>query len=140
MARPEATPGFAIESTPLEIDFRGGPGSRDRQTPEAIGTGQPLSAGAARDMADIANKRQTGYRFAMAATSLNIQLSQRLRQYVDERAGDDGIFSTPSEYIRHLIREDMIDSAIAKNILEGLSDLRRGRLSTKSIQDIGDDD
>lgn len=76
----------------------------------------------------------------MAATSLNIQLSERLRQYVDERAGDEGIFSTPSEYIRHLIREDMIDSAIAKNILEGLSDLRGRRLSTKSIRDIGDDD
>lgn len=76
----------------------------------------------------------------MAATSLNIQLSERLRQYVDERAGDDGVFSTPSEYVRHLIREDMLDSAIAKNIVEGLSDLRNRRLSKKSIQDIGHED
>ena len=76
----------------------------------------------------------------MGATSLNIQLSERLRQYVDERAGDEGIFSTPSEYVRHLIREDMLDSGIARNILEGLSDLKRRKLSTRSIQDIGDED
>lgn len=92
------------------------------------------------ELANIVNKCQMCYLLKVAATSLNIQLSERLRQYVDERAGEEGLFSTPSEYIRHLIREDMADSAVAQNILEGLLDLRRRKLSKKSIEDIGNED
>lgn len=40
-------------------------------------------------------------------SSLNIQLTDVLRQYVDMRASDNDIYSTPSEYIRDLIRKDM---------------------------------
>lgn len=76
----------------------------------------------------------------MAVTSLHVQLNARLRQHVDERAGEDGFFATPSEYIRHLIREDMLDSAVAQNVLEGLSDLKNRKITKKSIQDIGNED
>lgn len=41
------------------------------------------------------------------SSSLNIQLTDELRRFVDERAGDDDIYATPSEYVRDLIRRDM---------------------------------
>jgi len=41
------------------------------------------------------------------SSSLNIQLTDELRRYVDQRASDDDVYSTPSEYIRDLIRRDM---------------------------------
>lgn len=41
------------------------------------------------------------------SSTLNIQLTNELRRYVDERASDNDVYSTPSEYIRDLIRKDM---------------------------------
>jgi hypothetical protein len=43
-------------------------------------------------------------------------------------------------YIRDLIRQDMQDRAVALNILEGLDDLKHGRLSSKSIRDFKNQD
>lgn len=74
------------------------------------------------------------------SSTLNVQLTDALRRYVDERASDDDIYATPSEYIRALIRRDMQDRAIAMNILEGLEDLKHGRLSQKSILEINEED
>jgi antitoxin ParD1/3/4 len=74
------------------------------------------------------------------SSSLNVQLTDALRKYVDERASDKDVYATPSEYIRDLIRQDMQDRAVALNILEGLGDLRNGRFSDKSILDFKDED
>ncbi len=74
------------------------------------------------------------------ASTLNIQLTDALRKYVDERASDKDLYATPSEYIRDLIRQDMLDRAVAMNILEGLNDLKRRRFSSKSILDLKDED
>jgi antitoxin ParD1/3/4 len=74
------------------------------------------------------------------SSSLNVQLTDALRKYVDERASDKDVYATPSEYIRDLIRQDMQDHAVALNILEGLGDLRQGRFSDKSILDFKDED
>ncbi len=74
------------------------------------------------------------------SSSLNVQLTDELRRYVDERANDKDVYATPSEYIRDLIRKDMQDRAVALNILEGLEDLRRGRFSDKSILDLKEED
>ena len=74
------------------------------------------------------------------SSSLNVQLTDALRKYVDERASDHDIYATPSEYIRDLIRQDMQDRAVALNILEGLDDLKHGRVSDKSILDFKDED
>jgi antitoxin ParD1/3/4 len=74
------------------------------------------------------------------SSSLNVQLTDALRKYVDERASDKDVYATPSEYIRDLIRQDMQDRAIALNILEGLDDLKHGRFSSKSIRDFKDQD
>ena len=55
--------------------------------------------------------------------SLNVPMTDELRRYVDERAAS-GAFSTPSEYVRHLIREDRErenDRRLEALLLEGLS-------------------
>lgn len=74
------------------------------------------------------------------SSSLNIQLTDALRQYVDERASDKDVYATPSEYIRDLIRQDMQDRAVAVNVFEGLDDIRKGRFSSKSILDLSNED
>ena len=74
------------------------------------------------------------------SSSLNVQLTDELRKYVDERASDRDVYATPSEYIRDLIRQDMRDRAVAMKVLAGLEDLKRGRLSSKSILDFKDED
>jgi predicted nucleotidyltransferase len=43
----------------------------------------------------------------MAATSLNLNLTAALRRHVDEVTGENGLYATPSEYVRDLIRKDM---------------------------------
>lgn len=74
------------------------------------------------------------------SSSLNVQLTDVLRKYVDERASDGDVYATPSEFIRDLIRQDMQDRAVALNVLEGLADLRQGRFSDKSILDFRNED
>lgn len=74
------------------------------------------------------------------SSSLNVQLTDALRRYVDERASDKDVYATPSEFIRDLIRQDMQDRAVALNVIEGLGDLRRGRFSDKSILDFANED
>ena len=73
------------------------------------------------------------------SSSLNVQLTDALRKYVDERASDKDVYATPREFIRHLIRQDMQDRAVALYILAGLDDLRHGRFSDKSILDLKDE-
>lgn len=73
------------------------------------------------------------------SSSRTIQLTDTLRKYLDERASDKDIYTTPSDYIRDLIRQDMQDSAVALNILEGLDDLKHGRFSARTILDFKDE-
>jgi len=77
---------------------------------------------------------------SFVSSSLNVQLTDALRKYVDERSSDKDVYATPSEYIRDLIRQDMQDHAVTTNILEGLDDVRKNRFSTQSILDIDDED
>ena len=74
------------------------------------------------------------------SSTLNVQLTDALRKYVDERASDKDVYATPSEYIRDLMLRDMQDRAIALNIVEGLDDLRHGRFSRESILEFKDRD
>jgi antitoxin ParD1/3/4 len=56
-------------------------------------------------------------------TSLNISLPRSLKDYVEGRV-KEGSFSTPSEYLRSLLREDLRRNAQEKleaALLEGLS-------------------
>ncbi len=70
------------------------------------------------------------------ASSLNLSLTDELREYVNSRSGDAGLYATPSEYIRDLIRRDMESQATVTHVMEGLDDIRDGRFSDRSILDI----
>lgn len=55
--------------------------------------------------------------------SMSISLPQQLKEYVKERA-EQGLFGTPSDYIRDLIREDLKrheQERLESLLLEGLA-------------------
>jgi antitoxin ParD1/3/4 len=61
--------------------------------------------------------------------SLNVNMPDDLREYVDERTKKGG-FGTPTEYVRHLIRKDKEEAAereLEQLVLEGI---RSGRSRT----------
>jgi antitoxin ParD1/3/4 len=64
------------------------------------------------------------------ARSINLSLTDELRAFLDQNSGDGTLFSTPSEFVRALIREkkDRQDAAaIRQSVLEGYTDVRDGR-------------
>ena len=73
------------------------------------------------------------------ASSLNLSLTDELREFINSRTGDAGVYSTPSEYLRDLIRRDMESQEVVKHVLAGLDDVKHGRFSDKSILDIADE-
>lgn len=74
------------------------------------------------------------------ASSMNLSLTDELRDFVNSRTGDNGVYATPSEYLRDLIRRDMENHAVVVHVSKGLEDLAEGRLSDKSILDIADEE
>jgi len=59
----------------------------------------------------------------MEATSLNISLPKTLKEYVESQVSG-GTYSTPSEYVRQLIREDRkrrLQEEIEMALLAGLN-------------------
>jgi len=73
-------------------------------------------------------------------SSLNVSLTTELREFVNSCTGDKGLYATPSEYLRDLIRRDMQSQDTVNHVMEGLNDLKRGRFSDKSILDVGEED
>lgn len=71
------------------------------------------------------------------ASSLNLSLTNELRHFIDSRTGDDGVYATPSEYLRDLIRKDMETQSTVHHVIRGLEDMKEGRISELSILDIG---
>ncbi|MEQ9425197.1 MAG: hypothetical protein RJQ09_12310 [Cyclobacteriaceae bacterium] len=75
------------------------------------------------------------------ANSLNVALTEELKRFIKEQSGDNSLFSTPSEYIRDLVRKDKEQKEsenIRKAILSGYRDVMEGRVikhddSLKSI-------
>jgi antitoxin ParD1/3/4 len=62
---------------------------------------------------------------------INARLSQPLAEFVDRMVGETGLYETPSEYVRDLIRRDMERRAgqcVQDAILSGYRDLAAGRL------------
>jgi len=70
------------------------------------------------------------------SNSLNIQLTTELRRFVDERASDNDVYATPSEYVRDLIRHDMEKRRAQGSILRGLDDIKNNRFATETVDDI----
>jgi len=61
--------------------------------------------------------------------SLNLSLPSEMRQYLDNKASS-GVYSTPSEFVRDLIRRHMEkdgDEALLASIQRGLADVAHGR-------------
>ncbi|KAB2900344.1 MAG: CopG family transcriptional regulator [Dokdonella sp.] len=62
---------------------------------------------------------------------INARLSQPLAEFVDRMVGEAGLYETPSEYIRDLIRRDMErreGKFVQDAILTGYRDLAAGRI------------
>ena len=73
------------------------------------------------------------------SSSLNLSLTDELRRFVNSRTGDNGLYSTPSEYLRDLIRRDMESQSTLIHVLQGLDDIKQGKLSDLSILDIAEE-
>ena len=64
------------------------------------------------------------------ARSINLSLTDELRSFLDESSGDGTLFSTPSEFVRALIREkkERVEAAeLRQSVLEGYDDVLHGR-------------
>ena len=64
------------------------------------------------------------------ARSLNLSLTDELRDFLDQNSGDGTIFSTPSEFVRSIIRdkkERQEAAALRAALIEGYGDVRDGR-------------
>ena len=77
----------------------------------------------------IITKENKGKRF-MTPHRINARLSGPLADHVAHVVGPDGLYETPSEYIRALIRQDMAQGTahIYAKIREGLEDIAQGRI------------
>ncbi len=74
------------------------------------------------------------------SSTLNLQLTTELRRYIDMRSSDDDVYSTPSEYIRDLVRRDMEDWLVVSGIVQGLKEVSSGKFAKETILDILDED
>lgn len=66
---------------------------------------------------------------------INARLSQPLAEFVDRMVGEKGLYETPSEYVRDLIRRDMErrdGQFVQEAVLAGYRDLAAGRVFASS--------
>ncbi len=62
--------------------------------------------------------------------SLNIALTEKMKRFITSQVGNNTLYSTPSEYVRDLIRrdQDRIEAAKLRNaVIEGYQDAIHGR-------------
>ena len=63
-------------------------------------------------------------------STINLSLTDELRIFIDSNCGDGGLYATPSEFLRDLLREKkerLEAAAIRAGVLEGYRDLIEGR-------------
>jgi antitoxin ParD1/3/4 len=75
------------------------------------------------------------------STTLNLSLTDELKKYLQRNSGEGTVYSTPSDYVRDLIRHDMEKkeiSHIREKILSGLQDAVNGEMTefTGDVRDI----
>lgn len=65
----------------------------------------------------------------MTSDRINARLPEPLAQHVQRVVGSHGLYETPSEYVRSLIRQDMENEKyrILSEIVEGFGDVAAGR-------------
>jgi len=72
------------------------------------------------------------------SSSLNVTLTDELRAFIDRNCGDGTLFSTPTEFMRDVLREkkERLEAAeVRAGILEGYQDAIAGR-TTKFSGDL----
>ncbi len=65
------------------------------------------------------------------SSSINLSLTDELRAFIDLNCGECTLFSTPSEFLRHVLREKkerLEAAAMRDSILEGYQDMIGGRV------------
>ncbi|MGE9297254.1 MAG: ribbon-helix-helix domain-containing protein [Puniceicoccales bacterium] len=80
-------------------------------------------------MANIDKFGQVGD-FTVMSSTINLSLTDELRAFVDSNCGDRGLYATPSEFMRELIREkkERIEAQqLRDGVLEGFRDIAKGR-------------
>ncbi len=73
--------------------------------------------------------------------SLNIPLTDKLKEFISNQSGSGTLYSTPSEYVRDLIRHDRdnkIAASLRSSIVEGYQDVIKGK-TTKFSGDLRKD-
>ena len=64
------------------------------------------------------------------SSTLNLSLTDELRAFIDDNCGNGTLFSTPSEFVRDVLREkkERLEAARCRDkILEGYQDFLEGR-------------
>lgn len=64
------------------------------------------------------------------ASTINLSLTDELRTFIDSNCGDKGLYATPSEFVRDLLREKkerQEAAAIRDGVLEGYRDILGGK-------------
>ena len=64
------------------------------------------------------------------ANTLNLSLTDELRAFIDENCGDGTFYSTPSEFVRDLLRQRKLQleaERVRDAIVEGYQDAIAGR-------------
>jgi antitoxin ParD1/3/4 len=65
---------------------------------------------------------------------INARLTKPLADHVERMVGESGLYETPSEYVRSLIRRDMEGDAsyVCNSVLQGYQDYKAGRFIVSS--------
>ena len=66
-------------------------------------------------------------------SSLHVSLPDEMRRYVDRIADGSATYSTPSEYVRDLIRKDMEKMEVYHSLLQGLDEAERGEFVPRDV-------
>ena len=65
-------------------------------------------------------------------STINLSLTDELKEFIQKNAGDGTVYSTPSDYVRDLIRHEMDRkeaSEARSKILKGYQDAASGKLT-----------
>ena len=55
----------------------------------------------------------------MSKTNVNVRITGDLRNHLERQTGETGLYENASEYVRALIRKDLLDSRESWNWLRG---------------------
>lgn len=69
------------------------------------------------------------------SASLHVSLPDEMRRFVDLRTNGTELYSTPSEYVRDLIRDDMEKMLVYQSLLQGAGEADRGEFLPDSFMD-----